>query len=89
MYRIEGTQHCLYMGGRSLHKRVAKKREVILGEHVHQVQAIMDRYLDDMPNSCLRFAENQVLFFLLILQEDLKWHYRVTELHPKVRMFRD
>jgi len=71
-YRMEGTQHCLCMGGCCLHEKVAKEPGLILREHVYQVRAVIGRCLDDMPNSCPRFEENQTLFLLLTLRGDLK-----------------
>jgi len=39
-------------GGCCLHERIAEKPRVILSEHVHQVWAVIDRYLDDVLVKC-------------------------------------
>ena len=43
------------------------------------------KYLEEVPNNCLRFEDNKTLFILLTLKGDPKWLYRVDELHPRVR----
>ena len=71
-----------------LHRHLAKRPGLVLWEHVWQVQRMIARYLEDVPNSCLRFEENEVVFLLLTLKGDLKWRYGVNELHPRAREFR-
>jgi len=58
-------------------------------EHIYHVGTVVDKHLDNVPNSCLRFRENQTLNLLLTLRGDARWHYWVNELHPKVWAFRD
>ena len=88
IHRMEDARHCLCIGP-TVFTKISQETWVILNEHIHQVWIVIDRYLDDVPNSCQRFEENQVLFLLLTLGGDLKWHYRVNELYPKVRVFRE
>ena len=57
-------------------------------EHVWQVGRMIIRYFEVVPNSCLRFKENQTFFLLLTLKGDPKWRYRVNELHPRAREVR-
>jgi len=56
---------------------------------IQRVEELIDRNLDDVPNSCLRLRENQGLFLLLTFRGNLEWHRRINELHFKVRVFRD
>ena len=70
-------------------KKIAKKLGVDMVEHVHQVEAVIDRYLDYGPHSCLRLGEKQTLFLLLTLGGDPKWCYQVNEPDPRVRVLHD
>jgi len=53
-------------------------------EHIKNVRRAIARYLEDVPTNCFRFEENKALFILLIFKGDLKWRYRVDELHSRV-----
>jgi len=61
--------------GHCLHERIVKKPRVDVVEYVHQVEVVIDMYLDNAPNSCLRLGESQSFLLLLTLQGDLKMHY--------------
>ena len=54
-------------------------------DHIHHVRWVVARYLDDRPNSCLVIENNRVVFLLLTLKGGPMWHYRVDELHLRVR----
>ena len=58
-------------GGRCLHERIAKKPKVELVDHVHQIMATIDRYIGDVPNSCLKFEHNQAFLSF--------WPFKLTQ----------
>ena len=80
---MKGTHHCHCVRGNCLQKHLAKRPGLVLLEHIQQLQRMTVRYLEDVPNSYLKFEENQTFFLLLTLKGDLKWHYKVYELHPR------
>ena len=75
------------MRGNCLHEWVAKRPGLAIWEYVWQIRRMIIRHLEVVPNSCLRFEENQTFFLLLTLKRDLKWRYRVDELHPELGKF--
>ena len=82
---IDGTQHCNYVRGHCLYERLALRPGRDVWVHIRNVQWAIARYLEDVPNSCLRFEDNKVLVILLTLKGDPQWRYGVDELHPRVR----
>ena len=71
-----------------MHELLAIRLGQDVEEHIRNVRQEIARYLEDVPNSCLRFEDNKALFILLTLKGDPKWLYRVDELHPRVRHYR-
>jgi len=68
-----------------LHKQLAKGPGQIVCDHIYHVRWALARYLEDVPNSCLRIEDNWVFFLMLTLKGDPEWHYRVDELHLQAR----
>ena len=52
--------------------------------YIRTVRWAIATYLEDVPNSYLRFEDNKALFILLTLKRGPKWFHKVDELHPKV-----
>ena len=67
-----------------MHERLVKRAGKNMWEHIRNVRWAIAKYLEDVPNSYLRFKDNQALFLFLTLKGDLKWHYRVDEMHLTV-----
>ena len=82
------ARNTVFTWGAALRKS-NKKTWGCWGEHIHQVWVVIDTYWDYVPNSYLRFGENQTLFLPLTLQGDPKWCCLVNELHVDVRVLCD
>jgi len=54
-------------------------------DHIWPVRWVLPRYLEDVPNSCLRIEDNRVIFQLLTLKGDPEWWYQLAELYPWAR----
>jgi len=57
---MEGTRHYHCVRGNCLHEHLAMWPSLVLWEHVRQVRGVIARYLQGVPNNCLRFEENKV-----------------------------
>ena len=68
---MDGTQYYNCVRGHSLHEHLALRWGQDVWEHIRNVRWAIVRYLDNVPNSCLRFEDNKVLFILLTLKADL------------------
>ena len=64
----DDTQHYNCVREYCLHKRLALRPGQDVWEYIRNVRWVIVRYLEDVPNSCLRFEDNKVPFILLILK---------------------
>ena len=60
---------------------------VNLTSHLERIETFLHRRLEGILSDYLRFGHNQVVFFLLTFLSDLVWRCRVSELHPKNKLF--
>ena len=67
---MNGTRHCNCMRHYCLHQRVGKRPEVDLVSLPQRIEDVIQGHLLGAPSDCLRFEDNQALFFLLTLQGD-------------------
>jgi len=71
---IEDIQHYNCVRGLYFHERLAMRPGQVVWEHIRNIMWAIARYLEDVPNNCLRFEDNRAIFILLTLKGALKWH---------------